>query len=382
MFKLGKDKTLTKIEETTFVKLGLKERTDIQELICSNPQILGEELLIVAKEFDGFEGTNERLDLMAIDKQGNLVVIENKRDDSGRDVTWQAIKYASYCSTLSREQVISIYRDYIKKNVLDIDVEQSISDFLRSDALDAFPTDRQRIILVSHKFRNEVLSAAEWLLNQNIDIKCVSITPFIVNGETIFDNNVILPKEENREYILKLAQKKADQNLNAKAENTTKEDRRKFWTAFAEAFDNVGETSMKNRTIADCDRATVGGSTGMGGPRTGYNLCIRNDEIKIWLYIDAIKGREFNNAIFDYIYEHKDQVERVLAPHLVEWNRRSDDQSCSIGISKKGLSFKNKEDWPEIFEWFKSNIVVFEKAFKPYVAHIKEMYKKQPDLVD
>lgn len=40
------------------------------------------------KEFDGFSDTRERSDLLALDKDGDLVVIENKLDDSGNDVTW------------------------------------------------------------------------------------------------------------------------------------------------------------------------------------------------------------------------------------------------------------------------------------------------------
>jgi len=35
------------------------------------------------------------LDLLAIDEEGSLVVIENKLDDSGKDVVWQGLKYAS-----------------------------------------------------------------------------------------------------------------------------------------------------------------------------------------------------------------------------------------------------------------------------------------------
>jgi RecB family endonuclease NucS len=41
--------------------------------------------LIIQKEFAGFGDTKERLDLLALDKKGKLVVIENKLDDSGRD---------------------------------------------------------------------------------------------------------------------------------------------------------------------------------------------------------------------------------------------------------------------------------------------------------
>jgi hypothetical protein len=41
---------------------------------------------------------------------GNLVIIENKLDDSGRDVTRQALKYASYCSSLSKEEMRVIFQ--------------------------------------------------------------------------------------------------------------------------------------------------------------------------------------------------------------------------------------------------------------------------------
>ena len=38
-----------------------------------NPEVLGEELLIIQKEFDGFNDTKERLDLLALDSDGGLV---------------------------------------------------------------------------------------------------------------------------------------------------------------------------------------------------------------------------------------------------------------------------------------------------------------------
>ncbi|MGC7862607.1 hypothetical protein [Vibrio anguillarum] len=76
-----------------FSELGFTERKHLQEWLAHQPDALGEELLIIQKEFDGFDDTRERLDLLALDKDGNLVIIENKLDDSGRDVVWQALKY-------------------------------------------------------------------------------------------------------------------------------------------------------------------------------------------------------------------------------------------------------------------------------------------------
>ena len=99
-----------KVEEDEEMAAKLeKERENLQEWIANNPSSLGEDLLIIQKEFNGFGETNERLDLLALDKLGNLVIIENKLDGSGRNVTWQVLKYASYCASLSKLQIKEIY---------------------------------------------------------------------------------------------------------------------------------------------------------------------------------------------------------------------------------------------------------------------------------
>ena len=102
------------VKTKTFSELGFTERKHLQEWLAHEPSALGEELLIIQKEFDGFDDTRERLDLLALDKDGNLVIIENKLDDSGRDVVWQALKYASYCASLTKLQIVEIFQQYIK----------------------------------------------------------------------------------------------------------------------------------------------------------------------------------------------------------------------------------------------------------------------------
>jgi RecB family endonuclease NucS len=109
MYQIDKNKNRIKeISKKTFSELGFRERENLQEWIAYNPNIFGEELLIIQKEFANFDETNERLDLLAIDKNGNLVIIENKLDDSGKDVTWQSLKYTSYCSGLTKENRFQI----------------------------------------------------------------------------------------------------------------------------------------------------------------------------------------------------------------------------------------------------------------------------------
>ena len=98
--------------ETEFKAHKILERQHIEVWIENNPNVLGEDLLIVSSEYDKFDKTNERVDLLAIDKDGNLVVIELKRDDSGKNVDLQAIKYAAYCSTMKLDDICNLYTQY------------------------------------------------------------------------------------------------------------------------------------------------------------------------------------------------------------------------------------------------------------------------------
>lgn len=137
MFLIDKENNkLTKIVKTTFHDLGFKEREHLQEWIAKDPSCLDEELLIIQKEFDGFSDTNERLDLLALDRTGALVIIENKLDDTGKDVTWQALKYVSYCSTLSKTQIIGIFQQYLEKQGQGEKAEDKLVEFFDDKPMD------------------------------------------------------------------------------------------------------------------------------------------------------------------------------------------------------------------------------------------------------
>jgi RecB family endonuclease NucS len=52
----------------------------MENWIVKYPQILGEELLTITTEYAKFDKTNNRLDILAIDTDGKIVIIELKRD--------------------------------------------------------------------------------------------------------------------------------------------------------------------------------------------------------------------------------------------------------------------------------------------------------------
>ena len=196
LFRIDNDsRESSRMEEVEFSRLGLQERRDIQEWISTNPGILGDDLLIVGKEFSDFDRTSERLDLLAVDADGKLVVIELKRDDSGTDAHWQAIKYASYLRDASQDDIVGMLARH--EGIGETDATQKLLQHLGSDDLNALNND-QRIVLASHRFAPEVTSACLWL-NERVPgedlITCVQLTPHhdAETGSLYVQVNTIIP---------------------------------------------------------------------------------------------------------------------------------------------------------------------------------------------
>ena len=97
---------------TAVVEEKLASEAQIETAIESVPELLGMDLLIVGRQTMTPAGP---LDLLAIDADARLVVIENKRDRTPREVLAQVIDYASWVRTLTFDEVTSIYTKYQTK---------------------------------------------------------------------------------------------------------------------------------------------------------------------------------------------------------------------------------------------------------------------------
>jgi RecB family endonuclease NucS len=58
--------------------------------VIHNPQLPGEDLLVIIDESSGFDSTAERLDILALDRAGKLGVVELKRTAVGTAAELQA----------------------------------------------------------------------------------------------------------------------------------------------------------------------------------------------------------------------------------------------------------------------------------------------------
>ncbi|MDM5291719.1 endonuclease NucS [Peribacillus simplex] len=200
-------------EETNFKSLNILERNDIERWVIEQPEILGEKLYILTNEYDKFDKTSERLDVLALDEQGELVIIELKRDDSGKSVELQAVKYAAYCSTLTVDEIIGIHKDYLQKrgvHLTEEEIKDKLDEFVGGELESV--SDRPRIIIASREFRPEVTATVLWLRKFGIEISCVKFTVYNLNEKEIAINtSVIIPLVETEEYTIRAERKEVNE---------------------------------------------------------------------------------------------------------------------------------------------------------------------------
>ena len=354
----------------SFSELRLSERNSLQEWLAHTPEALGEELLIIQKEFDGFDDTRERLDLLALDKDGRLVVIENKLDDSGRDVVWQALKYASYCSGLKKEQIVEIFQQYLQKyRSCDgvTDARQVLREFFDGKDFEEIklnPGNEQRIILVAAKFRKEVTSTALWLLGYRVRLQCFKVTPYERASELYLNIDQIIPPPEAADYMIGIADKEAADQSDEAEVKTRHQLRFQFWT---QALDAVRKSSCRLfDNVSASDRGKAG--TGSGISLVWYEMFFGYNEVRVQLYFDRQNAQE-NKYMFDLLHARHEQIERIFCAKL-DWQRMEGLKAAQIRYSHD-FNGKDSAQWPAMIEWLTTHIAKLESAMKEALQEIK-----------
>ena len=360
MFVLDKENNkIVKISSTTFHDLGFKEREHLQEWIANNPECLGEELLIIQKEFDGFNDTNERLDLLALDKMGTLVIIENKLDDTGKDVTWQTLKYVSYCSTLAKQQIKDIYQAYLDKFVPNEKAEENIVEFFNGKpfAEISLNEDDQRMILVAGKFRKEVTSTIMWMLNHGIKAQCFKVTPYKHEKQVLLDMEQIIPVKEAEDYIIKMADKNREEKEVKECNHDIYELRKVFWDELLKKFNTMSE-QFKN-VNPSFDHWLSCGSGVSGAP---FSFVVTKSYVSVELLIN-IGSKEENEKVFDILFSNNETIEKLYGSKLT-WERLDDKKSSRITDRMHDVDITDREDWEKIKDFLCQAMINFEKALK------------------
>lgn len=183
-------KRFTRLDEPKLAEASITERYDLQEFIFNSPEQffaeVGEELFVVGKEIQPSQVIQDRIDLLAIDPEGNAVVIELKRGNDKLQLL-QAVAYAGMIAKWKPNDFLGL---------LDTDRQEKLADFLN---VDTEINREQRIILIAEAYDYEVLVGAEWLHDSyELDIRCLRIALSIdpANGVEYLACTPVFPAPE------------------------------------------------------------------------------------------------------------------------------------------------------------------------------------------
>jgi hypothetical protein len=174
------------------------EEAVLEDWLESNPDGIIEDgrILIIGRQvvtnFGGF------IDLLGLDREGDVVVVELKRDRTPRDTIAQSLDYASFAERLEAAQLQDILRSYLNDDSLNLAEHHREYFELGSDEAVAFNKD-QRIVIVGQRITPEIRQTATFLRSKALRVTCVEFTFFQAGGGTrLLSQEIVVGTESEK----------------------------------------------------------------------------------------------------------------------------------------------------------------------------------------
>src|SRR3990172_3517445 len=109
---------LWRVDGNSLVEVGkvrLDSENRLEDWLANDISLLGLEVLMIGRQ--GTTSGGGRIDLLTMDRHGDLFIIELKRDKTPRDVIAQTLDYASWVRELDYDQIDEITQSCLRKGL-------------------------------------------------------------------------------------------------------------------------------------------------------------------------------------------------------------------------------------------------------------------------
>lgn len=207
LYKLS-DSTIEAVPETKYSSEGLLERSHLQRSLRDNIEVIAPGTLVLAEEFGRWDDSKRRIDLLLLDESANLVVVELKRTLDGGFMDLQSIRYAAMVSNMTFAQAVEAHAAYLKQRTIEENARERILQFLGWDSPEENDFAQEvRIVLASAEFSKELTTSVLWLLEHDIDIRCVRLKPYRFEDAILVNAEQVIPLPEAEDYQIKVREK-------------------------------------------------------------------------------------------------------------------------------------------------------------------------------
>lgn len=258
---------LVELEGTTFQAEGIRERDDLQRILRERMEVISPETMVIAEEFADWEDSHRRIDLLCLDKGANLVVVELKRTETGDHMELQAIRYAAMVSPMTFQQVVNAHERYLRGlGESEAEARDLILRFLHRDEYQPEELGSDvRIVLVSAEFSKELTSSVLWLNDRGLDVRCVRLRPYKLDGQVLLDVQQVLPLPEAQEHQIRIREKSEEQRV---ARKSSRDFTRYDLTIGNRTIQRLNKRNLilhvvREATERDCSPASIEDTTGL-----------------------------------------------------------------------------------------------------------------------
>jgi hypothetical protein len=168
LWEISEGEQITEIHQD---KLNLEERLEIW--LENDISLLSSGILIIGRQVETDYGG--LIDLLGIDGNGNLVIIELKRDRTPREVTAQALDYASWVKDLSYDKVKQIADSYLFKQ--NSSLEQSFTIKFNQELPESL-NEQHQILIVASQIDSSTERIIKYLSEYGLQINVVTFQYF------------------------------------------------------------------------------------------------------------------------------------------------------------------------------------------------------------
>lgn len=163
--------------------VSMDEEARLQEILASRIEIIDNDLLVVGREVRTAWGT--RIDILAIDSAGSLVVVELKRHQTPREVVAQVLEYGGWVSSLDNAAIAEIYADHLKR-YSPTKTQQSLDDAFKAKFRIEIPDElnaSHRLLIVASELDGATERIVEYLTEtHSVPVNAVFFRVFKDNG--------------------------------------------------------------------------------------------------------------------------------------------------------------------------------------------------------
>lgn len=360
-----KQRTATPATAATLGDLSLTERYDLQEWVLAQPSLLGEDLLVVTSEFNQFDRTAERLDVLMLDRTGKLVVVELKRSAVGTAAELQGLRYAAYCSALSFDDVVEMYAAFHasrdKRELSREEARAEILDFIAAPDFEELD-DKPRIILAAEEFPPEITATLLWLRTFEVEISAVRLRLrlYQVGEQLTLDSSMLIPLPEAEEYLIRRERKDHDQASRSRGIN---EQYRLF---FQDLMDRLREDHQFTNARIGQPQNWYSFASGFGG--ISYAPVFSRKGLRTELYIDTA-SQEKNKGIFDALHRSAEDIQKEFDRPLT-WQRLDNRKASRIAIHHDATIAAPEEELIAAREWAIAMLLRLKEVFGPRLERL------------